>query len=81
MSDALADFSKVLIALFTLAIIAVLAGNKQTATFVGDLGKFLVAMVQKVNGTVTSSTSTPVTTPLPTAGAMTAPGLGGIGMA
>lgn len=51
MDNILADFSKLLVALFTLAIIAVLAANKQTATFVGDLGKFLVAMVQKVQGT------------------------------
>ena len=54
MSNVLNDLSKVLIALFTLAIVAVLAGNKQTATFVGDLGKFLVAMVQKVNGTAST---------------------------
>lgn len=85
MSDVLADFSKVLIALFSLAIVSVIVANGQAASFVGALGQFLVAMVNKVENagaTASASTSTtPVTTPLPTAGSMVAPGLGGIGAA
>ena len=46
----LSDFEKVLIALFSLAIVAVLVGTGQAQGFIGVLGNFLVAMVNKVNG-------------------------------
>lgn len=43
------DLSIILVALFTLAIIAVLASSKQTPTFITGAGQFLVSMVGKVN--------------------------------
>lgn len=42
------DLSAILIALFTLAIVAVLASSSQTSTFITTAGNFLVSMVGKV---------------------------------
>lgn len=57
MDSLLADFSKILVALFTLAIIAVVVSSGQASQFIGDLGKFLVAMVNKVYGRTTTASS------------------------
>lgn len=39
-----------LVALFGLALVAVVLGTKQSASAIGAMGQFLVAMVQKIDG-------------------------------
>ena len=44
------DFEKVMVALIALAIIAVIVGSGQGASFIGTAGQFLVSMVNKTQG-------------------------------
>ena len=44
------DFEKVAVALIVLAVIAVIVGSGQGASFIGTAGQFLVSMVNKTQG-------------------------------